>query len=75
MVRLCKNCKHLCDGGDWGWSSCIHDACFKITGIFPYDGGYKKERLPDMDKDNLNFSLQCQYYERKRWKFWVKNDE
>ncbi len=65
----CKNCrfyKEYCDdmcGKTW----CSHPICYKYK-----DEQESRKKVRVNDYDRLNKNNNCFYYERKWWKFWIK---
>ena len=72
MKVFCKNCKQ-CEyrefaslGVNWGWFCKLRD---KIT----FDSiGHKEIDFSESDCEKLNQDFNCSHYQRKWWKFYIK---
>jgi hypothetical protein len=72
----CKNCVFMEKftpiiilGRKWDRYS---DRCKKDDGFIIDQNGDKIETRVDQLRGHLNSNLDCQFYKRKWWKFWVK---
>ena len=71
-----------CDRGKYHPPKCIHKECFEIRREFKYidtpiyrKKEKKKYEIIKRDFKSVNLKNNCKYYQRKWWKFWIRNDK
>ena len=70
MRRLCMNCRFevgsllICDATVWS----------KEKYLNVYNGKERRYFSKYVEPCEVNKNLDCKYYQRKWWKFWVKDD-
>lgn len=70
----CKNCRYgggtIANSIPGGWRWCEAPQLYQEVGN-EFSGSLKDKEI--MRKTELNKDGECPYYERKRWKFWIKD--